>query len=207
VTGYWGLHIAIDGIEGNAGTPADERLTHTPNPSIRMACTAPLRQPRREAACRAAMDRMHGPMMQGIANADPPDTAFRPEVRQGCPKTSTLLARSSTPRGASASGSSRRTSRNREGTAMSTNRPSAIQALPAAALSAKVAIDLDHGSAGSFIATSRRRSEHRRVGACAATILNEVKARHFPGQLASPHAAQLADCIGALPDAAQQKAS
>ena len=28
-----------------------------------------------EAAYRAAMDRMHGPMMQGIANADP-DTAF-----------------------------------------------------------------------------------------------------------------------------------
>ena len=76
VTGYWGLHIAIYGIEGNAATPAGERLTHTPNPehphgmhgAAATAATA-------EAAYRAAMDRMHGPMMQGIANADP-DTAF-----------------------------------------------------------------------------------------------------------------------------------
>jgi hypothetical protein len=76
VTGYWGLHIAIYGIEGNAGTLAGERLTHTPSPehphgmhgTAATASTA-------EAAYRAAMDRMHGPMMQGIANADP-DTAF-----------------------------------------------------------------------------------------------------------------------------------
>jgi hypothetical protein len=76
VTGYWGLHIAIYGIEGNVGTAADGRLTHTPNPehphgmhgTAATASTA-------EAAYRAAMDRMHGPMMQGIANADP-DTAF-----------------------------------------------------------------------------------------------------------------------------------
>jgi hypothetical protein len=76
VTGYWGLHIAIYGIEGNAETAADGRLTHTPNPehphgmhgTAATASTA-------EAAYRAAMDRMHGPMMQGIANADP-DTAF-----------------------------------------------------------------------------------------------------------------------------------
>jgi hypothetical protein len=75
VTGYWGLHIAIYGIEGNA-TPAGERLTHTPNPehphgmhgATATAATA-------EPAYRAAMDRMHGPMMQGIANVDP-DTAF-----------------------------------------------------------------------------------------------------------------------------------
>jgi hypothetical protein len=76
VTGYWGLHIAIYGIEGNAGTPTGERLTHTPSPehphgmhgNAATASTA-------EAAYRAAMDRMHGPMMQGIANTDP-DTAF-----------------------------------------------------------------------------------------------------------------------------------
>jgi Domain of unknown function (DUF305) len=76
VTGYWGLHIAIYGIEGNTGTPSGERLTHTPNPehphsmhgATATAATA-------EAAYRAAMDRMHGPMMQGIANADP-DSAF-----------------------------------------------------------------------------------------------------------------------------------
>jgi hypothetical protein len=76
VTGYWGLHIAIYGIEGNAGTPTGERLTHMPSPehphgmhgNAATASTA-------ESAYRAAMDGMHGPMMQGIANADP-DTAF-----------------------------------------------------------------------------------------------------------------------------------
>jgi hypothetical protein len=73
VTGYWGLHIAIYGIAGNAATLAGERLTHTPNPEHphgmhTVNATA-------EAAYRAAMDRMHGPMMQGIANVDP-DTAF-----------------------------------------------------------------------------------------------------------------------------------
>jgi len=76
VTGYWGLHIAIYGIDGNPGAQAGERLTHTPNVehphgrhgAAAMASTA-------EAAYRAAMDRMHGPMMQGIVNADP-DRAF-----------------------------------------------------------------------------------------------------------------------------------
>ena len=76
MTGYWGLHIAIYGIEGNAGTPTGERLTHTPSSehphgmhgNAATASTA-------ESAYRAAMDGMHGPMMQGIANADP-DTAF-----------------------------------------------------------------------------------------------------------------------------------
>jgi hypothetical protein len=76
VSGYWGLHIAIFGIEGDTGTASAERLTHTPNPehphglhnAAAGATTA-------EAAYGAAMDRMHGPMMQGIANADP-DAAF-----------------------------------------------------------------------------------------------------------------------------------
>jgi Domain of unknown function (DUF305) len=76
VTGYWGLHIAIYGMEGNVGTPAGERLTHTPNVEHphgmhNAAATASTAG----AAYRAAMDRMHGPMMQGTTNADP-DTAF-----------------------------------------------------------------------------------------------------------------------------------
>ena len=73
--GYWGLHIAIYGIAGDRAA-SGERLTHTPNPehphgmhgTAATAATA-------EAAYGAAMDRMHGPMMQGIANTDP-DTAF-----------------------------------------------------------------------------------------------------------------------------------
>jgi hypothetical protein len=75
VTGYWGLHIAIYGIKGNPQVPAGELLTHTPNRehphgqhNAATASTA-------EAAYRTAMDRMHGPMMQGITNADP-DAAF-----------------------------------------------------------------------------------------------------------------------------------
>ena len=103
VTGYWGLHIAIYGIEGNVGAPTGERLTHTPNPehphgmhgATATAATA-------EAAYRAAMDRMHGPMMQrhcqcrsrrGLrARHDPSPSRRgrhgrdRPEVRQGRPK-------------------------------------------------------------------------------------------------------------------------
>jgi hypothetical protein len=75
-TVYWGLHIAIYGIEGNTKMAAGELLTHTPNAehphgmhsAAATAATA-------EAAYRAAMDRMHGPMMQGIADADP-DAAF-----------------------------------------------------------------------------------------------------------------------------------
>src|SRR5262249_14705030 len=75
-TGYWGLHIAIYGIDGNTAIAAGDRLTHTPNPEHphgmhNAAATAPTAG----LAYRAAMDRMHGPMMQGIANADP-DTAF-----------------------------------------------------------------------------------------------------------------------------------
>jgi len=75
-TGYWGLHIAIYGIDGNLGTAVGERLTHTPNPEYphdmhNAATTAPTV----EVAYRAAMDRMHGPMMDGISNTDP-DMAF-----------------------------------------------------------------------------------------------------------------------------------
>lgn len=73
-TGYWGLHIAIYGIAGNPAGQTGERLTHTPNaehPHSAAAATAATA----EAANRAAMDRMHGPMMRGIAHADP-DAAF-----------------------------------------------------------------------------------------------------------------------------------
>jgi hypothetical protein len=75
-TGYWGLHFAIYGLGGNIGSQAGERLTHTPNvehPHGRHGAAATASTA--EAAYRAAMDRMHGPMMQGIVNADP-DRAF-----------------------------------------------------------------------------------------------------------------------------------
>jgi hypothetical protein len=79
VTGYWGLHIAIYGVKGTA-SPAGERLTHTPNAEHPhgmqgAAGGTAITAPTAEAAFRAAMDRMHGPMMQGAANADP-DAAF-----------------------------------------------------------------------------------------------------------------------------------
>ncbi|MGD9920450.1 MAG: DUF305 domain-containing protein [Pseudorhodoplanes sp.] len=79
-TGYWGLHIAIYGIAGDTQVPAGARLTHTPNAEYPHGTHGPhgadfASGPTAEAANRAAMDRMHGPMMQGIANADP-DTAF-----------------------------------------------------------------------------------------------------------------------------------
>jgi hypothetical protein len=78
-SGYWGLHVAIYGAEGNVGTAPAEYLTHTPNAEhphgvtgmsdgVSDAATA-------EEAYRLAMDRMHGPMMDGIADADP-DAAF-----------------------------------------------------------------------------------------------------------------------------------
>jgi hypothetical protein len=79
VTGYWGLHIAIYGAEGTTNLTS-ERLTHTPNVEHPhgmhgAAGGTTITAPTAEAAYRAAMDRMHGPMMRGAANADP-DTAF-----------------------------------------------------------------------------------------------------------------------------------
>jgi hypothetical protein len=73
VTGYWGLHITIYGIEGTPGPTMAERLTHTPNPEHPHGTSA--RATTADVAYRAALDRMHAPMMQGIADADP-DTAF-----------------------------------------------------------------------------------------------------------------------------------
>ena len=77
VTGYWGLHIAIYGIEGDtrsAGRRAADAYAE-PRASAWHARQRCATASTAEAAYRAAMDRMHGPMMQGIANADP-DTAF-----------------------------------------------------------------------------------------------------------------------------------
>jgi hypothetical protein len=74
--GYWGLHTAIYGTGGNGAAAVTEHLTHTPNPEYPhgtqgTATTAPTAN----AANRTAMERMHGPMMQGIDHADP-DIAF-----------------------------------------------------------------------------------------------------------------------------------
>ena len=75
-TGYWGLHIVIYGFEGNPGTAPTDHLTHTPNAEYPHGTHgAAAAAPTAAAAYRAAMDRMHGPMMRGIASVDP-DTAF-----------------------------------------------------------------------------------------------------------------------------------
>lgn len=77
---YWGLHIAIYGVEGSPGPTMAERLTHTPNvdhPHGMHTSTggSAIAAPTAETANRAAMERMHGPMMQGIGHPDP-DAAF-----------------------------------------------------------------------------------------------------------------------------------
>ena len=85
ISGYWGLHVAIYGIEGRPGGPIPDMATHSHNPesphgpvaSGRSGATpaaAPDAQGAR-AAYSAATERMHGPMMVGISNADP-DVAF-----------------------------------------------------------------------------------------------------------------------------------
>lgn len=78
VGAYWGLHIAIYGVEGRPAPPAAERLTHTPNPDHPHEPPGPAAQGQAASAAQAygaAMDRMHGPMMEGIADPDP-DVAF-----------------------------------------------------------------------------------------------------------------------------------
>ena len=101
VSGYWGLHIAIYGIEGRPGAPVD-MATHTHSAEYPHGPQSPLRAsapsasdphaghrmpapatsqptPQSAASARAAfeqaMDKMHKPMMQGITHADP-DVAF-----------------------------------------------------------------------------------------------------------------------------------
>jgi hypothetical protein len=102
-SGYWGLHDVMYGSEGSVGAPTSEIATHSNNPeyphgpgtpgsigapptsgrddSITMIADgqAPLPAAAASAATLAAyhsaMQRMHGPMMEGIANPDP-DAAF-----------------------------------------------------------------------------------------------------------------------------------
>jgi hypothetical protein len=79
VTGYWGLHLALYGAGGSADAAAIERSTHTPNREYPHATHsghgAPDAAQGAAAAYGAAMDRMHEPMMKGVANPDP-DAAF-----------------------------------------------------------------------------------------------------------------------------------
>jgi hypothetical protein len=82
VGGYWGLHLALYGPEGNVAIA--EMSTHSPDPAH------PHDQPTdphaghdmgggaggdAAAAYALAMEKMHGPMMAGVANPDP-DIAF-----------------------------------------------------------------------------------------------------------------------------------
>lgn len=99
-TGYWGLHIALYGPEGRVGQPTGEIATHSHSPEYPHGPQAPggIGAPPRTgadaaghaghqaataatvpvpalAAYQQAMERMHGPMMQGVAHPDP-DAAF-----------------------------------------------------------------------------------------------------------------------------------
>jgi len=79
VTGYWGLHLVFYGKGASVDAAAAERMTHTPNREYPHAThsghEAPATSQTAAAAYRAAMDRMHAPMMKGVANPDP-DAAF-----------------------------------------------------------------------------------------------------------------------------------
>jgi hypothetical protein len=80
VFGYWGLHTVIYGPDGHVDVAAIDKSTHSPDPQhphpgesvpgdgAAMPATA-------MEAYTQAMDRMHGPMMQGMMNPDP-DIAF-----------------------------------------------------------------------------------------------------------------------------------
>ncbi len=103
VSGYWGLHVAFYGPAGRIGPPSGEIATHSHSPEYPHGprasggIGAPPRQDAAAtdhaahtgapsapaanatdaalAAYQQAMERMHGPMMQGILNTDP-DVAF-----------------------------------------------------------------------------------------------------------------------------------
>lgn len=80
VFGYWGLHFALYGPEGNINVATIDKSTHGPDPlnphvgdpvpvgGMAMPATA-------MEAYHQAMERMHGPMMEGVMNPDP-DIAF-----------------------------------------------------------------------------------------------------------------------------------
>lgn len=75
---YWGLHIAIYGPEGRASSENAERLTHMPNaehPHGMSGASVAADATSAQAAYEATMERMHGPMMQGMTDPDP-DIAF-----------------------------------------------------------------------------------------------------------------------------------
>ncbi|HEV7277156.1 MAG TPA: DUF305 domain-containing protein [Devosiaceae bacterium] len=80
--GYWGLHQVFYGVGGTV--PAANMTTHTFDPehphaaplAPGAAAAPPAAAPGEVAAAYAAtMETMHGPMMEGMANADP-DAAF-----------------------------------------------------------------------------------------------------------------------------------
>ena len=79
VAGYWGLHLAFYGPGGSVDAATIEKMTHTPNREYPHGThgghEAAEASQTAAAAYRAAMDRMHGPMMKGVANPDP-DAAF-----------------------------------------------------------------------------------------------------------------------------------
>ncbi|HEX2842110.1 CopM family metallochaperone [Hyphomicrobium sp.] len=73
---YWGLHMAIYGPQGTVAAVAGERLTHTPNVDHPHGMAgASSSEGSAASAFAVAMDKMHGPMIEGVANPDP-DTAF-----------------------------------------------------------------------------------------------------------------------------------
>lgn len=80
VLGYWGLHLALYGPEGNVALA--DRSTHSPDPAnphdgaVDPHAGHDMGAPGDAAAAYAlAMEKMHGPMMAGVANPDP-DIAF-----------------------------------------------------------------------------------------------------------------------------------
>lgn len=103
VTGYWGLHIALYGSEGRVAPPQGEIATHSYSPEHPHGPQAPFgldgppapggsgtdhaghmgapgavdadATAAASAAYQQAMQRMHAPMMRGIADPDP-DAAF-----------------------------------------------------------------------------------------------------------------------------------
>lgn len=73
---YWGLHMAIYGPHGAVAAVAGERLTHTPNVEHPHGMAgASSADGSAASAFAVAMDKMHGPMMEDVANPDP-DMAF-----------------------------------------------------------------------------------------------------------------------------------
>jgi hypothetical protein len=78
IAGYWGLHTMIYGVEGRAGPVRDARFPGMDLNDITSAdpsATAMLALPTAQEANHAVMERMDGPMMEGMMHPDP-DVAF-----------------------------------------------------------------------------------------------------------------------------------